>query len=125
MIRKFWHVGFGVEDIDKAIEEYESLGFKLVQKFEKDEPKSKAAHLTHPNGSGIEMFQFLDKNHPQVEFIKQHMAFVTDNIDEDIKKLQDSGCKIAIPKSVGVTVKHFAFLRDPNGQYIELAETGE
>jgi catechol 2,3-dioxygenase-like lactoylglutathione lyase family enzyme len=115
MIKRFWHTGFGVKDLEKAIVEYETLGFKVMQRFEKTEPRSIAVHMDHHNGSSIELFQFFDEKHPQVEFIKQHMAFVTDNIDEDIKKLESEGCEV---------VKHFAFLRDQNGQYIELAETG-
>jgi catechol 2,3-dioxygenase-like lactoylglutathione lyase family enzyme len=123
MIKKFWHVGFGVENLDAAIAEYQALGFEIVRRFEKNEPKSLAAHMSHSNGSGVEMFQFIDKSHPQVEFIKHHIAFVTDDIDSDIKMLLDRGCEIVIPKTAGVTVKNFAFLRDANGQHIELAET--
>lgn len=122
MIKKFWHVGFSVNNLDNAIAQYESLGFKLVQRFEKTQPKSLAAHMNHPNGSGIEMFQFIDKNHPQVEFIKQHIAFISNNIEEDLKILESQGCQVVIPVTAGVTVKKFSFIRDPNEQYIELAE---
>ena len=122
MITKFWHVGLTVKDLDEAIAQYEELGFKLVQKFKKSEPKALAAHLNHSSGSGIEIFQWFDKNHPQVEFIKSHLAFISDDIDEDITKLLDRGYTMVIPKSAGVTVSYFTFLKDPGGNYIELAE---
>ncbi len=124
MIRKFWHVGLSVENLDKAIAEYKKLGFNVAQKFEKPEPKAHAAHLTHPNGSGIEMWEWIDHDHPQVEFIKNHIAFQSDNIDKDIESLVAQGWEVVIPKTVGVTVT-YSFVRDPSGDYIEIAEVKE
>lgn len=122
MIKRFWHVGFGVENLERAIKDYEALGFEVVQRFEKSQPKSIAAHMNHSNGASIELFQFFDKTHPQVEYIKQHMAFESDNLDEDLANLESKGWEIVIPKTSGTSVKFFAFLRDPNEQNIELAE---
>lgn len=121
MIKKFWHVGVSVKDIDKAISQYEKLGFEFVDKFEKPEPHAYAAEMKHPNGSGIELWQWLDEGHSQVEFIKNHIAFTSDDIDNDVQMLIDQGCNIVIPKTTGVKVTYI-FLRDPSGNYVEVAD---
>ncbi|MDB5160818.1 MAG: hypothetical protein JWO96_198 [Candidatus Saccharibacteria bacterium] len=121
MIEKFWHVGVTVKDLDKSIDHYKKLGFAVVDKFEKGEPHAFAAELTHPNGSGLELWQWLDPDHPQVEFIKDHLAFVSSDQDADVQELVDQGWEIVIPKTTGVKVT-YVFLRDPNGNYVEIAD---
>lgn len=121
MITRFWHVGLEVDDLEKGIVEYQKLGFFVKQRFEKDEPKSLAAHMDHPNGSSIELWQFIDKSHELVRYIKQHMAFVSDDLDKDIQDFVSNGYELVIPKTVGVTVT-YAYIKDSSGNYIELAE---
>ncbi len=121
MIKKFWHVGVSVKDLDKSIAQYRKLGFKVVDRFEKPEPHALAAELEHSNGSGVELWQWLDEKHPQVEFIKSHIAFASDDIDNDVQTLVDQGCEIVIPKTKGIIVT-YTFVRDPSGNYIEIAE---
>jgi catechol 2,3-dioxygenase-like lactoylglutathione lyase family enzyme len=121
MIKKFWHVGMTVKSLDDSIVQYKKLGFEVVDKFEKPEPHAMAAILTHPNGSGIELWQWLDLDHPQVEFIKSHLAFISNDQDADVQKLVDEGWEIVIPKTTGVIVT-YVFLRDPSGNYVEIAD---
>lgn len=120
MITKFWHTGFTVEDLDEAIKQYQALGFKLVQKIDKPEPKAVAAFMDHPNGSGIEIWQWFDKEHPQVEFIRNHLAFVSDDLDNDVEKLKEQGFEVVIPKTEGVVVD-YVFVRDKSGNCFEIA----
>jgi catechol 2,3-dioxygenase-like lactoylglutathione lyase family enzyme len=120
MITKFWHAGVAVKDLEKAIGEYGKLGFVLDKRFEKPEPHLLAAIMNHPHGSSVELFEFLDTTHPQVEFIKRHMAFMSDDFDNDLQGLLDEGYELAIPKTTGVTVV-YAFIKDSSGNYIEIA----
>ncbi|HVX58371.1 MAG TPA: VOC family protein [Candidatus Saccharimonadales bacterium] len=124
MIKKFWHVGLTVKNLNEAIKYYKNLGFELVDEFEKPEPHAYAAEMKHANGSGIEIWQWLDESHPQVEFIKSHMAFVSDDQDADVQMLVDQGWEIVIPKTTGVKVT-YVFLRDPSGNYVEVADIKE
>ena len=121
MIKKFWHVGLTVNNLEQGIAEYEKLGFVVVQKFEKPEPKAYAAHMTHPNGSGIELWEWMDKDHPLIKIIERHIAFESDDIDSDLSELTEDGYEIVIPKTQGVTAT-YAFIRDKSGNYIEIAE---
>jgi predicted enzyme related to lactoylglutathione lyase len=121
MIKKFWHAGITVKNLDKAIAQYETLGFKLAKRFEKPEPHANAAIIEHSNGSALELWEWIDYEHPQVEYIKSHLAFVSDNIEEDIEKLVKQGCEVVIPKTEGVLV-FYSYVRDPSGNYIEIAQ---
>lgn len=121
MIGKFLHVGFEVDDLDEAIEFYKRLGFSLEKQFDKPEPKAKAAHVVNKDGNTFELWQFIDKEHPQVEFIRRHIAFESNNLDDDIEELINSGCKLVIPKTKGVTLT-YAFVQDKSGNYIEIGQ---
>lgn len=121
MAEKFWHVGLSVDDLDSAITQYESLGLKVVDKFEKNEPHALAALMIGANGSGVELWQWLDDGHPQVEFIRSHIAFLSDKPRETVAKLQEQGYQIVIPETIGKIVT-YTFLLDPNGTYVEIAQ---
>jgi predicted enzyme related to lactoylglutathione lyase len=121
MIKKFWHAGVTVKDLEKAIAQYELLGFKLTKRFEKPEPHANAAIVEHQNGSALELWEWIDINHPQIQFIKSHLSFISDDLDEDIDKLVKQGCEVVIPKTEGVLVL-YSYVRDPSGNYIEIAQ---
>lgn len=121
MIKKFWHVGVTVNNLDNAIAQYELLDFKVTKRFEKPEPQANAAIVEHANGSALELWEWIDGEHHQVEYIKSHLAFLSDNLDEDIAKLVEQGCEVVIPRTEGVIVL-YSYVRDPNGNYIEIAQ---
>ncbi|HEY1645632.1 MAG TPA: VOC family protein [Candidatus Saccharimonadales bacterium] len=121
MITTFLHTGIEVEDLDKAITLYIKLGFHVVNRFEKPEPRAYVAQLESENVTGVELWQFMDTKHPQVEYIRQHIAVASDNLEADIKELVRQGCEVVIPITKGVTLT-YAFLRDPSGNYIEIAK---
>jgi catechol 2,3-dioxygenase-like lactoylglutathione lyase family enzyme len=121
LIKKFWHVGLSVANLEEGIAEYEKLGFEVVQKFEKPEPKAHAAHMTHPNGSGVELWEWVEKDHPLIKVIERHIAFESDNLEDDLGRLIKDGYEIVIPKTQGVTAV-YAFIKDKSGNYIEIAE---
>lgn len=121
MINKFLHYGFRVNNLDEAVKLYEHMGFTVKNKFDKPEPNAKAAQLSSESGVGIELWEFIDNNHPQVEFISSHIAFESDDFESDIKGLVQKGCELVIPITQGVT-RIYAFLCDPSGNYIEVCK---
>jgi predicted enzyme related to lactoylglutathione lyase len=46
---------------------------------------------------------------------------MSDNLEEDIEKLVEQGCEVVIPKTEGVLVL-YSYVRDPNGNYVEIAQ---
>jgi catechol 2,3-dioxygenase-like lactoylglutathione lyase family enzyme len=121
---KFWHVGLTVDNLEESIPQYEQLGLEVKDKFEKDTPHALAALMIGPNGVGVELWQWLDPSHPQVEYIKNHLAFLSDDPRKDVQALVEVGCKVVIPENIGKIVT-YTFLQDANGTYIEIAEAKE
>ncbi len=121
MITRISHVAVEVENIDESVKFYEGMGFQVVLRFDKPEPKARAVHLASQNGVTVELWQFLDKAHPQVEFIKRHIAVESDNLEADLDVFVKQGCAIVIPITKGVTMT-YAFIRDADGNYIEVTQ---
>lgn len=119
MILRKHHVGMAVSDIDAGIARYEAAGFKLDKRFAK--PGMKAAML-FKDGTGAELFEFENPDGELEQKIKQHTAYVSDDIEKDVQKFIDDGCELAIPIGKGTITKRFAYVKDRTGTYIELLE---
>jgi catechol 2,3-dioxygenase-like lactoylglutathione lyase family enzyme len=121
MIKAFLHTGFEVKDLEQAIKLYEQFGFKVTRRFDKPEPKAVAAHLATASGAVIELWQFFDQQHPQVKFIRRHIAIESDDLEADIANFISQGCTLVIPVTKGVVLT-YAFVQDPSGNNIEIAK---
>ncbi|RJO61429.1 VOC family protein [candidate division WS5 bacterium] len=120
MIKRLHHTAIQVENLEESIKFYESIDFKVIKKFTKEEPKAKAAFME--NGAMLELWQFEDENEPQSQIIKKHIAFETDDLEGDLIDFQKNGHDIVIPVTKGVTVEQFAFVRDSKGNCFELVQ---
>jgi catechol 2,3-dioxygenase-like lactoylglutathione lyase family enzyme len=121
MIVKYLHTAFEVDDLDEAIVLYQSLGYSLKKRLEKPEPHAFFAHIVDPMGNTFEIWQFIDTAHPQVEFIRRHIAFESDDLVVDLSMLTAKGFTEVIPITKGVSMT-YAFVRDPSGNYIEIGQ---
>ena len=119
MLLRVLHTGIAVNDLDKAIELYESLGFSIVNRFEKPEPKAHVATVRQGEAA-YELWQFEDREHPQVAYIKSHVAIYSDDLPGDIKKLTADGYTLVIPITEGVVLR-YAFVQDVSGTCYEIA----
>ena len=119
MLKKVLHTGVRVDNLEKTVELYKSLGFTIRNEFEKPEPKAKVVTV-EKDGAAYELWEFEDTGHPQVEFIQNHVAIYSDNLTADIKDLESLGYKVVIPITEGVILR-YAFVRDPSGATYEIA----
>lgn len=112
----FNHVGVGVDDVDEAIRWYaEVLGYSLIAgPFTVDIhapgfvqaqnvlgprlQKMRQAHMTTPNGVGIEFFQLIDPPHERretkIEFWKNgffHICVTSSNVEGLVRRIADTG----------------------------------
>ena len=119
MLKKVLHTGVEVADLAKAIELYKSLGFEVAKEFDKPEPKAKAVIMTKGE-MAFELWQFEDKEHPQVAFIRNHVAIYSDDLENDVQQLLGAGYKLVIPITEGVVLR-YAFVQDAAGACYEIA----
>ncbi len=121
MIKKIAHIGITVENLEKGIDFYKSLGFSEVKRFEESDPQLKAAFLGK-EGMGLEIFEFTNPEDPKAKIISNHTGLISDDLESDIKIFEQNGFTVAIPVRHGVTVKRYVFLKDKNGNAFELIE---
>jgi len=113
MLRRVLHTGVQVADLAAAVEFYRQLGFEVDKEFSKPELKAKAV-IVRRGETAFELFEFEDNGHPQVEFIRSHIAFYSDNLENDIQKMLNGGFELVIPVTEGV-IYRYAYVRDRAG----------
>ena len=79
MITGLHHVGRLVKKLEKEVEFYESLGFKVAAEFAFDSAGAKAA-MMKKDKSIVEIWQFKDESHELAQMVKNHLAFTTYNL---------------------------------------------
>ncbi|HUY85204.1 MAG TPA: VOC family protein [Candidatus Dormibacteraeota bacterium] len=119
MLKKILHTGLAVNDLEGMIKLYESLGFEVIKRFHKSDINADVVMVTKGETT-FELFEFHDQDHPQVEFIRNHVAIYSDSIEEDVNALLKQGYRLTIPITEGVVFR-FAFLQDKAGANYEIA----
>ncbi len=114
------HAGFVIKDLEEAVNLYEKLGFTLVRKFEKPEPKAHVALMKDTNGMRLELWQFAEE-HPLNSYIGRHIAFICDDVRANAQLLVDTGFTEVVPYTEGV-ILNYIFVQDEYGTTFELAE---
>lgn len=118
MLTKVLHTGVRVEDVESATDLYVSLGFTIRNKFEKPEPKAQVITV-EKDGAAFELWQFEDVDHPQVQFIQNHIALYSNDLTADVARFVNKGFKLVIPETDGVTLR-YAFVQDSSGLTYEI-----
>lgn len=119
MIKRILHTGTAVPDIDEAVKFYESLGFEAAQRFHKPDLDAEVAMMVQGEAC-YEIFQFNNPDHPQVPFIRTHIALYSDSLETDVDAFIKQGYKLTIPITEGV-IYRFAYLQDASGINYEIA----
>ena len=123
MLTKIDHLGIAVSDLDKSIAYYEnSLGLHCHGREEVESQKVRTAffeigevhlELLEPTSNDSPIAKFLEKNGEGIH----HIAFRTDNIEEQLKQASDSGIRLIheVPFE-GAANKLVAFLHPKSTQ---------
>ena len=118
------HLAIPVKDLERSKKFYEKLGFEVFNRWERPAKELKALWMKDKSGYKIELIYH--PSNANLEFSKipeaQHLCISVDNLEDMIKELQKEGMEIVIPISKGITVKQYAFIKDPNGFSVELVE---
>lgn len=115
------HTGMMVNDLDKSIAFYKKLGFVVENCFEIEAEKGKAVTLRYGD-SELELFEFEHPATPLAEMVKNHIGLVSNDIEADVEIFVKNGYEIALPVSRGTVVKKKAFVKSPEGNFIEIIE---
>jgi glyoxylase I family protein len=126
---KIFHTALSVKSIaesQKFFEDVFALRFKV--QGERPELGVKFVMLEDENGAIIELFEHnspIPLKGDLMDFQQigiKHIAFAVDDIDTVMQKALAHGATVIWPIKKGITIKRLAFIADPNGIPIELAE---
>jgi methylmalonyl-CoA/ethylmalonyl-CoA epimerase len=116
MLKKIDHIGIAVKSLAEARKFYELLGLSCQKEEIVESQKVKTAFF-ELGGVHIELLEATADDSPIAKFLSKngegvhHIAYETDNIDEQLKSADAGGCKLIHEKPItGAGGKQVAFL---------------
>ena len=122
---KLLHTSITVKNMDETISFYrDKLGFELLSRREIPENKAEIAFLgDRQTEHKLELTWWKEKKDWTTGDELDHIALEVHDLVETIEKLRKAGVTIAKePYSVSGSKSKIAFIKDPNGIWIELIE---
>jgi lactoylglutathione lyase len=121
---KILHTCLNVSDLDRSIEFYTRfMGLKFVSRREVKQNNAEIAFLQDEGGAAIELTHWRDKK-DLVEGDKfDHIAFAVRDVSATVGELKSNGVTIAMePFSLSGSSSKIAFIKDPDGNWLELIQ---
>jgi len=121
---KILHTCLNVADLDRSIEFYTNeMGLKFVSRSEVKQNNAEIAFLKDDGAGALELTHWRDKKSLAEGENFDHIAFETSNIDTSVEELRGHGVTIAMePFSLQGSSSKIAFVKDPDGNWLELIQ---
>jgi len=121
---KILHTCLNVSDLDRSIGFYTKLiGLNLISRREVKQNNAEIAFLEDEGGAAIELTHWRDKKGLVEGDNFDHIAFAVKDVGATVGELKASGVTIAMePFSLSGSSSRIAFIKDPDGNWLELIE---
>ena len=121
---KILHTCLNVSDMDRSIDFYtKQVGLQFVNRREIKQNNAEIAFLKDNDGGALELTHWRDKKSLAEGDNFDHIAFETENIEAKVAELRSHGVTIAMePYSLQGSTSKIAFIKDPDGNWLELIE---
>ena len=132
MLKKIDHIGIAVHSIDRARVFYEQALGLTCERIEEVAAQQVRTAFFSLGETHIELLEPMDTSSPIARFLEKrgegfhHIAYVSDNLEEELVTVQSSGCKLINEQPVnGAGGKQIAFLhpKSSGGVLTELCAT--
>ncbi len=123
---KFDHMGIKARDIDKSVKFYsEIFGFEIKERLQLVGHEFLFMGFIGDDVSVIEIEQAGEKDTAQDVNSTAgmgHFAFVVDNMDEIMERVEKFGAKVVIPPIQLREDRRIAYIEDPDGSRVQMIE---
>ena len=121
---KILHTCLNVSDLDRSISFYKSnLDLNLTSRREIKQNNAEIAFLKDEAGNAIELTYWRDKKIVEGDNF-DHIAFDVEDVQSAVEKLRKNGVTIAMePYSLQGSTSKIAFIKDPDGNWLELIQS--
>lgn len=121
---KILHTCLNVSDLDRSIGFYTKfIGLKFISRREVKQNNAEIAFLEDEGGAAIELTHWRDKKDLVEGDNFDHIAFAVKDVSATIGEPKASGVTIAMePFSLSGSSSRIAFIKDPDGNWLELIE---
>jgi len=121
---KILHTCLNVSDLTRSIDFYtKELGLRLISRREVRQNNAEIAFLNDNETGALELTHWRDKKSLAEGDNFDHIAFETPDIDAKVAELRAHGVTIAMePFSLQGSSSKIAFIKDPDGNWLELIE---
>jgi len=124
MKAKFAYTGIRVKDLDESVAFYTRvLGMKEIGRSPVDTTTGATASLVSQEGGPVLELNYYEEGSPHATKYAEgseldHLAFQVDDLDKALAEANKTGHPTALVMKSATS--RWAFIRDPNGIYIEL-----
>ncbi|HUK51523.1 MAG TPA: VOC family protein [Terriglobales bacterium] len=121
---KILHTCLNVSDIDRSVAFYtQELGLKLTSRRDVKENNAEIVFLKDESGAAIELTHWRGKKDLIEGDNFDHIAFGVQDLKSAVEQLRRRGVTIAMePFSLQGSSSKIAFIKDPDGNWLELIE---
>jgi len=119
------HTSITVKDLEESITFYcEVMGLEFLHRREISKNKAVIAFLRDAeSGAQIELTFWKEKDDWNEGDELDHIAFAVRDMDEAVRKFKERKVEIAMePYSLNGSTTRIAFIKDPNGIWLEIVE---
>lgn len=124
------HVGYLVKNISKSISSFEKVGFSLCSEITHDEIRKVDICFMQNRNYKIELVSPYSDDSVVADLLSRykntpyHICYISENIDEDTKRLEEDGFAVIQPKEIAPAIenKNVVFLFNSKIGIIELVE---
>jgi lactoylglutathione lyase len=125
MITDIGHAAFAAHDLERALAFYAELGIHESFRLNRDDGSLMLIYLHVAGDRFIEVFPNGPAPDPNRKGSFMHLCLLTDDLHAAVAQLRESGIVIEREPKVGLDHNWQAWIRDPDGNPIELMQLAE
>jgi lactoylglutathione lyase len=125
MITDIGHAAFAAHDLDRALEFYALLGIHEAFRLHREDGSLMLIYLHVAGDRFIEMFPGGPPPDPGRKGSFMHLCLLVDDLQATVAQLREAGIAIDREPKIGLDYNWQAWIRDPDGNPIELMQLVE